>query len=73
MGGLAINNTPPMSVAAAITLKMPHLSFRTKMERNMTITGEEKRMAEESPRGSLEKLVKIKISRRPLVKATRKR
>ena len=41
------------------------------MERNMTITGEEKRMADESPRGSLEKLVNMKIKRRPPVKATR--
>ena len=41
------------------------------MERNMTITGDEKRMADESPRGSLEKLVNMKTKRSPPVKATR--
>merc|ERR1719483_69318 len=73
MGGLAIRTTPPISVVAAIILNIPQLSFRIKIERTMTITGEEKRIVVESPRGSLEKLVKMNSSLRPPVKATKKR
>ena len=61
-----------MRVEEAIILKIPQLSLRRKIERNITITGEEKRMVVESPSGSLEKLMKMKISLSPPVKATRK-